>query len=318
MKNLLHNGKTIDAKDVKVGDLLMGVDSRPRKVLAIHKGMGTSYEIAPISNRAEPFVVDAEHMLHLVATKSRVKKPIKRLTVKEYLTKKEGFKAMNKLTRAVVSSDRECLYNAYILGIIQSLGSIREGQLYLNRVDFRLLGYLKDFCRIYNFSYSIENYLDYGKEPRIRFTITENVASLSFGTNRAFELIEYDILECRLSDRYKYLAGVFDATSCKQGSKREIIHKRSDNFKQIELVCRSVGFGSYRQRKGTNNEFMAVTGDLNFMPTNLRTFPPRKSPVDMNRVNFKIKKIGTGEYINFTVDRDNLYVTSDYIIHGGK
>lgn len=69
-KILLHNGTIIPVQDVKVGDLLMGDDSLPRKVLSLARGKEMMYKI---SERINPYIhgtgyeytVNESHILSL-------------------------------------------------------------------------------------------------------------------------------------------------------------------------------------------------------------------------------------------------------------
>jgi len=67
---ILFNGRIKMVQDVKVGDLLMGDDSTPRKVLSLSRGKDTMYEICPTNG--ESFTVNSEHILCLKATNNGV------------------------------------------------------------------------------------------------------------------------------------------------------------------------------------------------------------------------------------------------------
>jgi hypothetical protein len=60
---LMNDGSIKMVQDVQVGDLLMGDDSTPRKVLSLGRGKDTMYEIKPI--KGESFTVNSEHILCL-------------------------------------------------------------------------------------------------------------------------------------------------------------------------------------------------------------------------------------------------------------
>jgi len=62
-KILLHNGNIKNVEDIIVGDLLMGDDSTPRKVLSTSIGYGKLYKVIP--KYGEPFVCNDEHILSL-------------------------------------------------------------------------------------------------------------------------------------------------------------------------------------------------------------------------------------------------------------
>lgn len=59
----MYDGTAKKVEDVRVGDELMGPDSRPRKVLELKRGRDEMYRIVP--TKGESFVVNAHHLLHL-------------------------------------------------------------------------------------------------------------------------------------------------------------------------------------------------------------------------------------------------------------
>ena len=63
---MLYSGKIKKVQDVKVGDLLMGDDSTPRKVLSLARGCDELYNIIPI--KGEKYVVNESHILCLKCT----------------------------------------------------------------------------------------------------------------------------------------------------------------------------------------------------------------------------------------------------------
>jgi hypothetical protein len=61
---LLYSGKTIKAKNIKVGDQLMGDDSKPRQVLQLFQGKSRMYKIESSSGRN--YKVNKDHVLSLL------------------------------------------------------------------------------------------------------------------------------------------------------------------------------------------------------------------------------------------------------------
>jgi hypothetical protein len=70
---LLYDGTVKRVEDVVVGDLLMGPDSRPRRVRELARGRGPMVEIRPV--KGDPWVVNWEHILTLVRTSARNPNP---------------------------------------------------------------------------------------------------------------------------------------------------------------------------------------------------------------------------------------------------
>jgi hypothetical protein len=62
-KIMLFDGTVKNVQDVKVGDLLMGDDSTPRKVLSLARGVDKMYEIIP--KKGDKYIVNEPHILCL-------------------------------------------------------------------------------------------------------------------------------------------------------------------------------------------------------------------------------------------------------------
>jgi len=59
---LMYNGTLKEIKDIVVGDLVMGKDSTPRKILNTYSGIDDMYEIN--QSTAISYLVNSEHILH--------------------------------------------------------------------------------------------------------------------------------------------------------------------------------------------------------------------------------------------------------------
>lgn len=59
---VMYSGEIRKVKDLKVGDLLMGVDSTPRKILELHTGTDEMFCVE--QDGAENYVCNSEHILH--------------------------------------------------------------------------------------------------------------------------------------------------------------------------------------------------------------------------------------------------------------
>jgi GTPase len=79
------NGSLAKVEDIKVGDLLMGDDSMPRKVLEVHQGHGTLYDIIPnflCDTVNYKYKVNGEHILCL---KDNITSKIITISVNDFL-----------------------------------------------------------------------------------------------------------------------------------------------------------------------------------------------------------------------------------------
>lgn len=63
---LMYDGNIKKVEDLKVGDLLMGPDSKPRRILGTTTGIEELYRIVPV--KGNPYVVNESHILSLKIT----------------------------------------------------------------------------------------------------------------------------------------------------------------------------------------------------------------------------------------------------------
>ena len=87
---LMFDGTIKPVESIKVGELLMGPDSKPRQVLELYNGIDQLFEIRPI--KGESFIVNSDHILSLVKTnegKGNDYQQIVNISVKDYLQKSQ-------------------------------------------------------------------------------------------------------------------------------------------------------------------------------------------------------------------------------------
>lgn len=65
---LMQDGSVKMVQDVKLGDELMGDDSKPRRVLSLARGEGKMYDVIPVSCGWDAYTVNSEHVLVLRGT----------------------------------------------------------------------------------------------------------------------------------------------------------------------------------------------------------------------------------------------------------
>ena len=68
---ILYDGSIKMVQDIKIGDLLMGDDSTPRKVLSLATGVDDLYDIIPV--KGDKYTVNSEHILCLKPTNLGIK-----------------------------------------------------------------------------------------------------------------------------------------------------------------------------------------------------------------------------------------------------
>ena len=109
---LMSDGTIKLIENIKEGELLMGDDSRPRKVLSLARGRDKMYDV--ISVKGEKYTVNQEHILCLRATNND---DIIEISVKDYLELPEQKRSLLKGYKVKVDfPEKELLVDPYFIG----------------------------------------------------------------------------------------------------------------------------------------------------------------------------------------------------------
>ena len=138
---LMADGTTKNVEDIRVGDMLMGVNE-PRKVLTLHNGTDQMYRITPV--KGESFIVNGGHILHirqyerkLVNGVEKTTKICRNISVNEWLTLPKTEKAKSKLVNLQKKNQYFTGFTAEPLGKGEYYGFTLDGDhLYLDAQMF--------------------------------------------------------------------------------------------------------------------------------------------------------------------------------------
>jgi len=340
---LMYDGSLKKVEDIVVGDLLMGPDSKPRKVLKLHRGKEKMAKIIPV--KGESFIVNMGHILSLQKTnnqsqyrtenKKRRKdfkgaNPVVNISVKDYLKQTKSFKHRYKLYRTGIDfKSKLTAIDPYILGIW--LGDGNSDGPALTTMD----------CEIK------EKWMEYARQLGLMIreeVISENNLSKTYymynplrgkGLNALRNnLKHYDLIKNKHipkdfkinseESRLKVLAGLIDSDGYLGNNYYEITQKNKKLSDDILFIARSLGFAAYQKEEkkksqnGTEGIYYKVTisGDINRIPVLLerKKARPRKQIKNVLRTGFKVEELPEDEYFGFEVDCDNLYVMDDFTV----
>ncbi|MCV6607508.1 MAG: replicative DNA helicase, partial [Campylobacterales bacterium] len=134
-KVLMYSGDLKNVEDVQVGDLLMGDDSTPRKVLSLARGQEKMYWIR--QNKGINYRVNESHILSLKRSRNQGKHKhgdVLNISVREYLKKSDKFKSNYKGYKVPVEfSQNSVAIEPYFLGLW--LGDGRESDVRIANQD---------------------------------------------------------------------------------------------------------------------------------------------------------------------------------------
>lgn len=336
---LKHDGSIILAKDVKVGDVLMGDDSRPRNVVNTRPGRSNMVRITPFFG--EPFECNDDHVLTLKKSGSSWKKgknvgakvgSIMDITVKDYLSRGQYFKNRWKLFSIPIKFKRQDVeFDPQIYGIWLGDGSTGKPHItcsdkevevkefvtsYFNNLGYRVKRgqYGHDDCPTLMMSPSAKG----GKEGRNPFL---NFVRESSPDGKKRILKRY-LINSR-ENRMKLLAGIIDSDGhAANGMYYEIASSYEGLKDDIIYLARSLGFrvSCVKRFVKCNGKQCAtyrinVCGNVTEIPTLRKKCKP-KSKISRTQdcTGFKIEQLGEGDWSGFQVDGNGRYLLGDCIV----
>lgn len=324
---LLYNGDIIPVENVKTGDLLMGMDSTPRKVLSTTNGIGELFKIVP--TKGDSFVCNNIHVLTLV---NSISNEIFDIPLNEFLKNKGTRKNKDaKLFKIGVNfKEQKISLDPYLFGLW--LGDGTKNEAHITNPDIEIIEYCKDYALKNN----IECKINKRKNANcflIKFK--KNINSIHNENPLRRELIKTLINdEKRIPKNYlinseknrlELLAGIIDTDGYYDKGYYEITCKHKGLADDICYLARSLGFAVYCKEKITkisSRNFVGkcfkinILGHVNRIPCKVERKKAhiRKQKKDVLRNGFKVEPVGEGEYFGFELDGDGRFLLGDFTV----
>lgn len=142
-KVVMYDGSLREIENVKIGDLVMGVDSTPRVVLEAHSGIDEMYKIH--QNKGEDYIVNKEHILRLVKRRNK-KNEYLEIPVKDALLKTPNFfhEWKGYKSSGVYFPEKELEIDPYLVGLWLGDGTACKPQI--TTADKEIVGYLDTYA----------------------------------------------------------------------------------------------------------------------------------------------------------------------------
>jgi hypothetical protein len=327
-KILMHNGSIKKVEDVEIGDLIMGDDSSPRKVISLGRGKDTIYKIK--SKGWDDFTVNSEHILVLRQRDKKENKPYE-ITMKEWLKKPESFKRRSQLIRTSVEfQEKEISMDPYLMGIWIGDGS-RKSPFAIETADEEIVEFLHEKSIEYNLS--IKKHLNKeSKSDGYYFSSGSKGKGLKRNRNGFLnDLKSYNLYNCEekfipndylinsSKVRKSLLAGLIDSDGYQFNKSYSISTKWPHLANQIVFLCRSLGYKSHIHEKLIKDKIyfnVNISGDLSDLPIRLKRKKSEKRSQIKNILHssFTVSEIGNDNYYGFEIDKNKLYLLGDFTI----
>ena len=328
-KILMYDGTIKNVEDIIIGDLLMGDDSTPRKVLSLATGQEECYDVE--QNKGQTYGVNKSHILCLQnrvwgkgkysKTSSKNYGEIIEITVEDYL-KLSKYK-QNSLYGYKVQVDypeSSLPLDPYFLGVWLGDGSEDATAITTDVNDKELVTYYHRFARTFGLGIRVNpndnasnTYFFTNGFKGVKNPLREKLRSINVFNNK--HIPKQYLINSR-ENRLSLLAGLIDTDGHVSRKGVEIIQKRLELSTQIEQLCNSLGYRvcrSVKTIKGVDYHRLYITGDLTEIPTLLprKAFIKRVIEKDPMVNGISLRYRGVEDYYGFVIDGNHRYLLSD-------
>jgi hypothetical protein len=333
---LRFDGSVCRADEVKVGDELMGPDSKPRKVLRAGPGRSNMVKIVPV--KGDSWVCNDDHILTLKRSWANKKcwrrvGDIVDISVKDFLAKSSRFRAEHSLFCAGVEFPEQPVeIDPRAYGMWLGDGSTGHAAItYHEKLEPEMHQYLVDYFT--REGYRIRR-AGYGKHCGTLYVKNKwrdnpflDLVRESSGNppNQQPYKGEKRILRRYLINsrevRMNVLAGLIDADGHANGTYFEIACSYPKLEEDIVFLARSLGFRvTVKHRvvkcngKDCKSARINIMGDTHLIPTLRKKCRQKTLRKNSDCTQFKIEQLGEGEWYGFTLDGDGRFLLGDFTV----
>lgn len=321
---LLYDGRIISIECVQPGDVLMGPDSTPRRVLTTTQGRGPLYRVVPL--RGTPWICNDAHQLTLVHSG---KNHVIDISARSWLGMRREDRVRYKLfsVAVVFPAGPPLPVDPYLLGVWFGDGSktvARQGLVgvCITKPDTEIEALMHQTATHYNLR--VRKFYSSSRCPTFALVGAKHRQNPLLNAIRDLcgpELaVPPTYLTASWKDRAAFLAGWLDTDGYRHRSGYEIVQKRSDYADAVAFLARSLGLRCTRSLKHVKGygvyHRLSISGDCTFLPLRI----PRKRPVlrrqikNATRTGFHLEPLGVGDYFGFTLDGDGRFLLGDFTV----
>lgn len=334
---MLHSGEILPVEEISKGDLLMGPDSKPRKVLSTCNGRETMYEVKPRSGYAESFTVNESHILSVRGRRGE----IENISVTDYLAlsdyKKRDYYQGYKAT--LDFPFRKCPIDPYWLGLW--LGDGKRTDTRITTADSEIRDFIFGYADKIGMGVSL--YTEKDENAADSFAIVSKGQMSKNGQHRSNRLLKwlrfFDLTNEKhiplhyfsnsKEVRQRLLAGLIDSDGYRSADKGkdavcEITQKGKRLSWDIVRLARSLGLraslvehDAFCKGKNCGRVYrVCLYGALWELP--IRVERKKYSPVVLREnpttYGFDLVKKSVDDYFGFCLDGDKRFVLGDLTV----
>ncbi len=334
-KVLMYSGELKNVEDIKVGDLLMGDDSTPRRVLSLARGREEMYWVR--QNKGIDYRVNKSHILSLKRSRNGGKHrhgDVLNISVEEYLQKSGKFKSNYKgYSVAVEFPEKELEIEPYFLGLW--LGDGTSSGVEIATKDSEIVNYLGKYAD--RLSLLLNSHFVENKCPMYRIgkgytggdrskdiSLQKKLRDLNLLNNK--HIPQHYLINSR-KNRLELLAGLIDSDGYYDDKFHvmEITQKLKPLAKQIKFLADSLGFKSSFKSKMARIKSIGyecevyrvrIVGNLDEIPTKVARKKARPSASNRNHqhTGIKVEFDKVDDYYGFEIDGNGLFLLEDMTV----
>jgi replicative DNA helicase len=332
---VMFDGSLKAVEDIQVGELLMGDDSTPRKVLSLARGREEMYWVR--QNKGIDYRVNKSHILSLKRSRNEGKHKhgdVLNIEVSDYVEKSDKFKSNYKGYKVAVEfSENSVDIEPYFLGLW--LGDGTSSNVEIATQDSEIVNYLGKYAD--RLSLLLNSHFADGKCPMYRIgkgytggdikqdiSLQKKLRDMNLLNNK--HIPENYLINSR-KKRLELLAGLLDSDGYYDDKYHvmEITQKSKALSKQIKFLADSLGFRcSFKSKiariKSIGYECevyrVRIVGDLDEIPTKIARKKARPSASNRNHqhtgITLEYDKVD--DYYGFEIDGNKLFLLEDMTV----
>lgn len=334
---VMYDGSLKKVQDIKVGDLVMGIDSTPRRVLELHRGRAPMYKIH--QTYAKDYCVNEGHLVCCIWDRAYKNRKVYINIPVEEIPKHVGYNQRKIFGYRVEGgwelSEKNLPIDPYWLGLWLGDGVSSTAEIY--KPDAEIRSFIEQYAKelggeyVYN-EKTLRNYI---KGAKLRRKLQE----LNLLDNKHIPEI---YMKGSKKQRLQLLAGILDSdgylnVSSKYGKAKkarsfELSLNNRNLIEQVRYLALSLGFQCKTiqdrsrdiklKKKEGHEEYVLknykvwriyISGELWTIPNRVkRKQSPFYTKVQKgNKSSLRIEPIGEGDYYGFSCDGDHKFLLSD-------
>lgn len=320
-KVLMYDGTIKKVEDIKIGELLMGPDSKPREVTQLYSGKDRIYKVELGSGN--PVFYNSKHTLVYYDRGNKVE-----MNIEEYISKYKNYNNFNHnfyMKRKKVefhdNINKTLPIDPYFLGLW--LGDGTKSELKVTSINEDIKNFMYSYAKelggkIVTYDKKPSEAKDYKivfAEKRNKSVLYKEFVALNLINNKH---IPHIFKTSSRENRLKLLAGVIDTDGSRNRNSFHITQKKENIIDDLQYVARSLGFSANKISYIKNNRtyfVLSISGEISLIPCKTYKKTNTNSHTNPENTKFKISdEIIEDEYFGFTVSNDNLYLDGNFLL----